>query len=289
MPISNNNQKKILLIEDDLIVQQVHFDILSRLGYIVDIAANGIQALNLLHNSYDIILIDIELPDISGIEIARIIRQDLYNLSIPLATLTTYSTLEIKKSCEAAGINYFMTKPVKPGLLKKILNKISSKRCTKRKEIIIAQSINLMYKKGYFGTSIHEIAKSSQIRKATLFDHFASKEILLKAIIKCAIEQWYEIIFIPYLQRNSQKTFREYQKAIHRFSTENKTLYLVFLLAQETVNVVSGINDLTRPFIRAWLKGLLKFPEVPNKKHAYYHLTKNIGKGVMKRVLEKHN
>lgn len=70
-----DNKKKILLVEDQLIIQRVHSIFLRKMGYQVDIAINGKQTLELcVCNVYHLVILDAGLPDMKGVELGKKIR-----------------------------------------------------------------------------------------------------------------------------------------------------------------------------------------------------------------------
>lgn len=113
------NKAYVLLVEDVPIIQTVHARLLRKLNCEVDLAVNAEEALNLYQkNKYDLILLDLGLPDKNGIEVCQIIRQR--NNEIPIIALTTNS-FEIREQCLNAGMNYFIQKPTDEKTLKEIL------------------------------------------------------------------------------------------------------------------------------------------------------------------------
>ena len=104
----------VLLVEDEPLIQKAHQMHLQNLGWGTDLAENGKQALRLFEESkttYDVILLDIGLPDIDGIEVARIIREK--NKPIPLIiALTAFLKEDFEKKGMEAGINKIFSKPV---------------------------------------------------------------------------------------------------------------------------------------------------------------------------------
>lgn len=118
--------KKVLLIEDDQVVQLVHVRMLSDFNCQVDIAATGKEALELYqHNHYDIVFIDIGLPDITGYEVIAQIRQGnrAESGAIPLIALTGYTGDDERQNCLLAGANAVVNKPITPEALRGLLVK----------------------------------------------------------------------------------------------------------------------------------------------------------------------
>ena len=122
---SNTNIKyisnlPILIIEDEPLIQRVHQMMLKNLGYQVDIAQNGKEALALYNNcQYAAILTDISMPEMSGIEVSSAIRhlETAHSKRIPIIALTADITDETKQACLVAGIDEVATKPIKSDAL----------------------------------------------------------------------------------------------------------------------------------------------------------------------------
>ena len=102
----------ILLVEDNAILQKVHSNFLGKLGYTVDIAENGEQALKMSKNSYALILMDLGLPDISGVEVIKAIRNRKKQKDIPILVLTAFDASVMKQQCIDVGANGFENKPL---------------------------------------------------------------------------------------------------------------------------------------------------------------------------------
>jgi signal transduction histidine kinase/CheY-like chemotaxis protein len=110
----------ILVVEDNLINQRVATTIFQSLGYDVDMASNGEEAIKMVDDKkYDIIFMDLIMPVIDGFEASRsIIEKDKDALIIPL---TADSTTESVKKAELSGMQGFVTKPVKQQDIKRVL------------------------------------------------------------------------------------------------------------------------------------------------------------------------
>jgi CheY-like chemotaxis protein len=110
---------KILLIEDDAIVRVVHANFLEGLGCLVDIVVNGKEALARLNQCYDLIFMDMGLPDILGVDVTK--KFKIHQPNIPIIALTGYSSESSKQEFLRAGIDEIMIKPVFIEQLEKIL------------------------------------------------------------------------------------------------------------------------------------------------------------------------
>lgn len=123
-PITNK-QLKVLLVEDDPIIQKVHGMMLKALGCIVDIAANGPKALQMCDTKYDTIFMDVGLGEMSGLETAQKIRnnENGINKRTPIIAMTGYGDEDSKASCLASGMDDLTLKPTTPEILKDLLEK----------------------------------------------------------------------------------------------------------------------------------------------------------------------
>jgi CheY-like chemotaxis protein len=123
--VSKPSAKRILLVEDNPFNQKVTAMMFSDIGYTnIDLAESGKGALRLCKkNHYDLILLDIGLPDISGIEVASRLRQyedSHHQLHTPVIALTIQSLEEDKAKALAAGIDAYLVKPLMLKQLRKL-------------------------------------------------------------------------------------------------------------------------------------------------------------------------
>lgn len=112
---------RILLVEDAPIIQKVHELMLKKLGCKIDIASNGKEALRKIKNKYELIFMDIGLPDIDGVTLAKQMRR--YDNKIPIVALTAFDVKEILDESIEAGIDDILIKPIPLEQLKIILNR----------------------------------------------------------------------------------------------------------------------------------------------------------------------
>jgi two-component system, sensor histidine kinase and response regulator len=112
------NKKRILLSEDSTTSQQICLAILKKLGYTADVATNGREALKALHSaSYDLVLMDCQMPEMDGYETSRLVRDpatDIPNHGIPIIALTADVSEGGREKCLEAGMNDYITKPLDP-------------------------------------------------------------------------------------------------------------------------------------------------------------------------------
>jgi len=115
----------ILLAEDNLLNQRVVLEMLKRLGYRADIAANGFEVLQALQRQkYDIILMDVRMPELSGLEATRQIRKLWQASQQPkIIAVTAYALEGDREKCLEAGMDDYISKPVKMEELDSTLKK----------------------------------------------------------------------------------------------------------------------------------------------------------------------
>jgi len=116
---------KILVAEDNFINQKVAKTLFKNIGYEVDFAKNGLEVLDKMKLSqYDIIFMDIMMPEMDGIQATMELRQK--NIEVPIIAMTANIAKDEKTSAIASGMNDYITKPVKIDVIKKILIKLFS-------------------------------------------------------------------------------------------------------------------------------------------------------------------
>jgi PAS domain S-box-containing protein len=107
---------RILLAEDNITNQQVAIGILKKLGQRADAVANGAEAIRALESlPYDLVLMDVQMPELDGLEATRIIRDPssrVRNHSIPIIAMTAHAMRGDSEACLAAGMNDYVSKPV---------------------------------------------------------------------------------------------------------------------------------------------------------------------------------
>jgi CheY-like chemotaxis protein len=123
--ISENRVKqKILLAEDDQINRKLACKMLEKLGYTVKAVQNGNEVINELRKEeYNIVLMDLMMPELDGIETTQNIRKELKS-NIPVIALTAAALGEDQKRAFEAGMDDFIAKPIKPEELKEKISRI---------------------------------------------------------------------------------------------------------------------------------------------------------------------
>jgi two-component system sensor histidine kinase/response regulator len=116
---------RILLAEDNEINQQVAVEILESAGFVVEVANNGKEALEMVRErEYDAVLMDIRMPEMDGFNAAKKIRElDSETRNIPIIAMTAQTMKEDREKALAAGMNHHIAKPIDPNELYRVLAK----------------------------------------------------------------------------------------------------------------------------------------------------------------------
>jgi signal transduction histidine kinase/ActR/RegA family two-component response regulator len=116
---------RVLLVEDNDVNQRVASHMLQRLGYRVECANDGVQAIaRLTRDRFDLVLMDCQMPEMDGWEATRVIRDPASGVldhEVPIVAMTANGFAEDRERCLAAGMNDFLAKPVMMGLLRSTL------------------------------------------------------------------------------------------------------------------------------------------------------------------------
>jgi len=129
---------RVLLAEDNPVNQLLATRLLEKRGHRVVVAANGREALAALENeSYDLVLMDIQMPEIDGIEATRAIREKerTNGNHQPVIALTAHAMKGDQERCLNAGMDGYLSKPIRPQELDEILDKYVARRIESAKAI----------------------------------------------------------------------------------------------------------------------------------------------------------
>ncbi len=118
---SKNEQKliqytrgsRILLVDDNLFNQQVGVEILEQFELQVDVADNGVDAVEFVNKShYDLVFMDVQMPKISGLEATRLIRKNPALKNLPIIAMTADAMKSVELECIESGMDDFLVKPI---------------------------------------------------------------------------------------------------------------------------------------------------------------------------------
>lgn len=119
---------RILLAEDNVVNQKIALKLLQKGGHEVTLAENGRQAVECFgRQAFDLILMDVQMPEMDGLEATTIIRREESTTSshTPIVAMTAYSRREDHGQCLGAGMDGYLTKPIKPADLARVLETAS--------------------------------------------------------------------------------------------------------------------------------------------------------------------
>lgn len=124
---TKNYAPKVLLVEDDPVIQLVHKRYLNQLGADLTITDSGKKAVELSKYHFDLILMDVGIPEINGLEATTMIREREKNTEKKsvIIGLTGYSDPESRERCLAVGMDEVLIKPVEPETIKRVLQQLN--------------------------------------------------------------------------------------------------------------------------------------------------------------------
>jgi signal transduction histidine kinase/ActR/RegA family two-component response regulator len=113
------NLARILIVEDNLVNQKVVTAVLRKRGYDIELANDGMEALSKLEKpgSFDLVLMDVQMPVLDGLEATRRIRQQERWQKLPIVAMTAHAMNGDRERCLDAGMNGYISKPVHPSHL----------------------------------------------------------------------------------------------------------------------------------------------------------------------------
>jgi len=136
-------QKKVLLVEDNPVNVKYMLSLLELHGIVPELAENGKIAVEKIKNKvYDVVLMDIEMPEMNGYEATTIIRKELKN-STPIIAMTAHAMAGEQEKCLQLGMNAYISKPVRESLLLEKLFDLPSAEEQKVTQNVPKQLLNL--------------------------------------------------------------------------------------------------------------------------------------------------
>ena len=119
----------ILLAEDNIVNQRLATRLLEKRGHRVTVANNGQEAIaHLQKSSFHLVLMDVQMPLVDGLEATRVIRKQEEETGVhqPIVALTAHAVKGDQERCEAAGMDGYLAKPIRPEELDAVLQKYMS-------------------------------------------------------------------------------------------------------------------------------------------------------------------
>ncbi|MGD0794229.1 MAG: PAS domain S-box protein [Dehalococcoidales bacterium] len=138
---------RILVAEDNITSQLIVKTKLEKVGHSVRIANNGLEAIRMVKEEvFDLILMDFEMPEMNGLEATRVIRkaEQESGRHIPIIAMTAYAMKEDKEKCLEAGMDAYLSKPVKLDELHSVINDISLNTNVKSDVMDVATALELV-------------------------------------------------------------------------------------------------------------------------------------------------
>ena len=146
---------KVLLVEDNILNQRLATRVLENIGFEPDLAENGRVALDKLDkNQYDVVLMDLQMPEMDGYQATEFIRNELKN-DVPIIAMTAHSLVGEKEKCLHVGMNDYLPKPFSPvNLFNKIMALVASASDKEVSEVPDSGTlVDLSYLRGMSGNS----------------------------------------------------------------------------------------------------------------------------------------
>jgi two-component system, sensor histidine kinase and response regulator len=129
---------RILLAEDSYPNQRLAVGVLSKWGHHVTVANNGLQAVAALDSgSFDLVLMDVQMPEMDGYQATAVIREREARLGghIPIVAMTAHAMKGDREECLAAGMDGYVSKPIRKAELERVIAEVTSERSPQRTEI----------------------------------------------------------------------------------------------------------------------------------------------------------
>jgi GAF domain-containing protein/CheY-like chemotaxis protein len=124
-PLGERHPLRILLAEDNAVNQKLAMRLLSQMSYGAEVAADGQQAIDALErNDYDVVLMDVQMPELDGLEATRRIRARWPDRQLRIVAMTANAMAGDREACLAAGMDDYISKPIRPEDLTAALKRV---------------------------------------------------------------------------------------------------------------------------------------------------------------------
>ena len=127
--LATRHPLRILLAEDNAVNQKLALRLLANMGYTADVAADGARAVEAVAGGdYDVVLMDVQMPELDGLEATRRIRASWPDRRLHIVAMTANAMAGDRDACLAAGMNDYISKPIDPAILAEALARSPSSR-----------------------------------------------------------------------------------------------------------------------------------------------------------------
>jgi two-component system sensor histidine kinase and response regulator WspE len=110
-PQISGNRKRVLVVDDSLTVRELERKLLDARGYVVDVAVDGMDGWNAVRTvHYDLVITDVDMPRLDGIELLKLIRKESKMTSLPVVIVSYKDRQEDRDRGLEAGADYYLTK-----------------------------------------------------------------------------------------------------------------------------------------------------------------------------------
>lgn len=155
--------RRILVVEDNEVNQKVICTILSKAKLVIDVANNGKEAISILQSgrSYDLIIMDLQMPEMDGFQTTAFIRNKL-GIAVPIIAMTASALRNEKQKCFDLGMNEYLTKPFAPKEIFSHLSRLLNAEDTTQIEVAVSSKpANEIYNLEY----LHEMDDADYIKE----------------------------------------------------------------------------------------------------------------------------
>ena len=240
--------KNILLVEDNELNQLLTVKLFKKWNKEIDVAENGRIAISkVVANDYDIILMDIQMPEMDGNEVTKYIRENLAfdKSQVPIIAMTAHATADEEKKCRQNGMNDYLSKPFDFNvLLEKLFDNLKVEQPT---------VINQLPPK-------QELSKASLVNFEYLIDFSDNDVEFIQEVIELFLESAPESIsdIVTYAAAKEDENLKN---EVHKFKSS-----ISILKIQEAIDYIAIIEEelLTNPEGTARFEAVLKLQAISN-------------------------
>ena len=175
---------RVLVAEDNSINQEIARDVLENAGVEVEVAKDGREALQAAHaDKFDLILMDVQMPNMDGFEATYRIREDLNESAPPIVAMTAHALEGDQERCMRAGMAGYVSKPIKQEVLYKTIHNVLEKD---RRKGTSGRELETAQKKGLGDKSASRFAPDKSVvdMEAALEDLGVGEEAILRVLGK---------------------------------------------------------------------------------------------------------